>query len=178
MELGRSFYKRPRRGRGSEVASTGELATTAMMAHSGDGMARAGADGMARVGARRQGRKAPNLSGEHVNGEAMERAAVGGDRVDSRSRAGERELTGWALLSGGEGDREGEGALTSGAGLTAAWHKRGRGRWAMLGFGRGDERALERGGLGRNRTSQGGGGRFPFSFSISNSISISFLFSF
>jgi hypothetical protein len=27
------------------------------------------------------------------------------------------------------------GALTSGAGLTAAWRERGRGRWAMLGFG-------------------------------------------
>jgi hypothetical protein len=61
------------------VASTGELVTTAMMAHSGNGMARAGA--------RRQGRKAPNFAGERVNGEAMERAAAGGDRIDSRSRA-------------------------------------------------------------------------------------------
>jgi hypothetical protein len=67
------------RGRGSEVASTGELATVVMMAHSGDGMARAGA--------RRQGRKAPNLAGERVNGEAMGRAAAGGDRVNSRSWA-------------------------------------------------------------------------------------------
>jgi hypothetical protein len=43
---GRSFYRRPGRGRGREVASTGELATTGMVVHSGDdGMARA--DGMA-----------------------------------------------------------------------------------------------------------------------------------
>jgi hypothetical protein len=38
---GRSFYRRPRRGRGREVVSTGELTTTGMVAHSGeDGMAR------------------------------------------------------------------------------------------------------------------------------------------
>jgi hypothetical protein len=41
-ELGRSFYGRPGRGTGREVASTGELATVGMVAHSGDdGMARA-----------------------------------------------------------------------------------------------------------------------------------------
>jgi hypothetical protein len=34
----------------------------------------------------------------------------------------------------------------------------------VLGFGQGDERAGERGGLGRNRPSRGGGKRFPFSF--------------
>jgi hypothetical protein len=44
-------------------------------------------DGMARTGARRQKRKAPNPAGERVNGEATGRAATGGDRVDSRSRA-------------------------------------------------------------------------------------------
>jgi hypothetical protein len=69
------------------VVTTGELAMAAMMAHSGDGMARADDDGMAQAGARRQRCKAPNLSGERVNGEATERAAAGGDRVDSRSRA-------------------------------------------------------------------------------------------
>jgi hypothetical protein len=42
-ELGWSFYKRPGWGRGREVASTGELATVGMVAHSGDdGTARAG----------------------------------------------------------------------------------------------------------------------------------------
>jgi hypothetical protein len=41
-ELGQSFYRRPGRGMGREVASTDELATTGMMAHSGDDeMARA-----------------------------------------------------------------------------------------------------------------------------------------
>jgi hypothetical protein len=61
-ELGRSFYRRSRRGRGREVASTGELATAVMVAHSGDdGMARAGSDGMVWAGARGQGRKAPTV---------------------------------------------------------------------------------------------------------------------
>jgi hypothetical protein len=42
-ELERSFYRRPGQGRGREVASTGELATAVMVAHSGDdGTARAG----------------------------------------------------------------------------------------------------------------------------------------
>jgi hypothetical protein len=41
-ELGRSFYKRLGRGRGREVASTGELAMVGMVVHScGDGLARA-----------------------------------------------------------------------------------------------------------------------------------------
>jgi hypothetical protein len=49
-ELERSFYRHPGRGRGQEVASTGELATTGMVAHSGDdGTARAGGDGMVRA---------------------------------------------------------------------------------------------------------------------------------
>ena len=76
MELGWSFYRQPERGRGSEVASTGELATAAMMAHSGDGMARAGGDGMARAGARGQGRKAPTV----LVSELMARRRGGGDR--------------------------------------------------------------------------------------------------
>jgi hypothetical protein len=42
-ELGWSFYRRPGRGRGREVASTSELATTGMVAHSDD-------DGTTRVG--------------------------------------------------------------------------------------------------------------------------------
>jgi hypothetical protein len=42
------------------VASIGELATTVMVAHSGeDGTTRVGGDGMARASARGQGRKAP-----------------------------------------------------------------------------------------------------------------------
>ena len=40
---GRSFYRRPGRGRGREVASTGELTTAGMVVHSGDdGTAQAG----------------------------------------------------------------------------------------------------------------------------------------
>jgi hypothetical protein len=35
-ELGRSFYRRPGRGRGREVESTGEPTTVVMVAHSGD----------------------------------------------------------------------------------------------------------------------------------------------
>jgi hypothetical protein len=38
----RSFYRHPGRGKGGEVASTGELATAVMMAHRGDRTARAG----------------------------------------------------------------------------------------------------------------------------------------
>jgi hypothetical protein len=39
---GRSFHRRPGRGKGGEVASTDELATTVMMAHRSDRTARAG----------------------------------------------------------------------------------------------------------------------------------------
>ena len=52
----------PGAGKGGEVASIGELATAAMVAHSGDDRtARASGDGMARAGARGQGRKAPTM---------------------------------------------------------------------------------------------------------------------
>jgi hypothetical protein len=79
--LGRSFYRRPGRGRGREVASTGELATTMMVAHSGDDwMARAGGDVMARAGARGQGHKAPTV----MASELMARRRSGGDRRRSR----------------------------------------------------------------------------------------------
>jgi hypothetical protein len=76
-ELGRSFYRRPGRRRGREVASTGELATTVMVAHSGnDGTTRAGADGMARAGARGQGRKVPTV----LASELMARRRGNGNR--------------------------------------------------------------------------------------------------
>jgi hypothetical protein len=53
--------------------------------------------------------------------------------------------------------------LAGGAGLTAAWRERGRGRWGVLGFGRGDERVGERGGgVGPNPAQPRGD--FPFSF--------------
>jgi hypothetical protein len=39
---GQSFYRWPGRGKGGEVASTGELAMTVVMAQSGDGTAQAG----------------------------------------------------------------------------------------------------------------------------------------
>jgi hypothetical protein len=63
------------------VASTGELAMTVMVAHSGDdGTARAGGDGMARAGARGQGGKAPT----GLTSELMARRWGGGDRRRSR----------------------------------------------------------------------------------------------
>jgi hypothetical protein len=74
---GRSFYKRPERGREDRWRAPAMLVAAAMMAHSGDGMARAGA--------RRQRRKAPNLLGERINGEATGQATAGGDHVDRRS---------------------------------------------------------------------------------------------
>jgi hypothetical protein len=80
------------------VPSTDELATAVMMVYSGDGMARAGGV-KGWLGHSARWRKALNRAGKRVNGEAMERATAGGDPVDSRSRAGERELTGGARLS-------------------------------------------------------------------------------
>jgi hypothetical protein len=78
---GWSFYQRPGRGRGrgreDRWRAPAMLVAAAMMAHSGDGMARAGA--------RRQRRKAPNLLGERINGEATGQATAGGDHVDRRS---------------------------------------------------------------------------------------------
>jgi hypothetical protein len=75
------------------VASTDELATAAMMAHSGgDGMARAGGV-KGRLGHSVRWRKAPNRAGERVNDEAMERAAAGGDRIDSLVTGARKGLT-------------------------------------------------------------------------------------
>jgi hypothetical protein len=65
------------------VASTGELATAVMMAHNGgDRMAQAGGV-KGQLGHRARWRNAPNQASKHVNGEAVKRAAAGGDRVDS-----------------------------------------------------------------------------------------------
>jgi hypothetical protein len=80
------------------VASTDELATAAMMAHSGgDGMARAGGV-KGQLGHSAWWCKAPNQVGEHVNGKAMERAAVGGDHVDSLVMGARKGLTSGARL--------------------------------------------------------------------------------
>jgi hypothetical protein len=80
------------------VASTGELATAVMMAHSGDGTAQAGeGEGMARTQC--VGRKVPNRAGERVNGEATGRTVAGGERADSLvTGEGEKGLTGEARL--------------------------------------------------------------------------------
>jgi hypothetical protein len=93
------------------VASTGELATTAMMAHSGgDGMARVGGV-KGQLGHSARWRKAPNRASERVNGEAMERVAAGGDRVDSLVTGARKGLTSGAhliergRLRGSEGER-------------------------------------------------------------------------
>jgi hypothetical protein len=52
--------------------------------------------------------------------------------------------------------------LAGGAGLTAAWRERGRGRWGVLGFGRGDERVGERGGGWAESSPAEGGFSFFF----------------
>jgi hypothetical protein len=93
------------------VASTGELATAVMMAHSGgDGMAQAGRV-KGQLGHSARWHKAPNRAGERVNGEAMERAATDGDRVDSLVTGARKGLTSGAhlpergRLRGSEGER-------------------------------------------------------------------------
>jgi hypothetical protein len=93
------------------VASTGELATTAMMPHSGgDGMARAGGV-KGQLGHSARWRKAPNRDGKRVNGEAMERAVADGDRVDSLVTGARKGMTSGARLPergrlrGREGER-------------------------------------------------------------------------
>jgi hypothetical protein len=65
-----------------------------------------------------------------------------------------------------EGEREGgrAGVAAGGAGLTAAWRERGRGRWAVLGLRAGAERAGERGGVGPNPAQPRGGFSFLFSY--------------
>jgi hypothetical protein len=64
-----------------KVASTDELATTVMVAHSGDDKtARAGGGGMARAGTRGHGGKAPTV----LASELMARRWGGGDRRRSR----------------------------------------------------------------------------------------------
>jgi hypothetical protein len=80
------------------VASTGELATAVIMAHSGDGTAQAGGV-KGRLGHSARGRKAPNRAGERVNGEATRRTVAGGECVDSLvTGEGEKGLTGEARL--------------------------------------------------------------------------------
>jgi hypothetical protein len=105
------LLKAPGAGKGGEVASTGELATEAMMAHGGgDGMAQAGGV-KGQLGHSARWCKAPNRVGERVNGEAMEHAAAGGDRVDSLVTSVRRGLTSRALFlererfRGSEGER-------------------------------------------------------------------------
>jgi hypothetical protein len=167
---GRSFYRRLGRGKGGEVASTGELATAVMMAHRGDGTARAsGVKG--RLGHSARGRMMPNRAGERVNGEATGRTVAGGECVDSLvTGEGEKGLTGGARLPERANARgEGQEWLAGGAGLTATWRERGRRRWVVLGLWAGDERAGERErGVGLNPAQPRGD--FPFSFSISISI--------
>jgi hypothetical protein len=112
------------------VACTGELATTGMVAHSGDDKtARAGGgDGMARLaqedrGARRQpGRRASNgettvrwrpaaiASLAPVTG--VRKALTGGTRLPGRERLQGRgaQADGWGRANSGRATREGEGS--------------------------------------------------------------------
>jgi hypothetical protein len=143
------------------VACTGELATTGMVAHSGnDETARAGGDGMARLaqgdrGARHQpGRRASN-------GETMGRwrpAAIASLAPVTGAR---KALIGGARLPGRERSR-GRGVRADGWGRDA---RGGCGRAAMGRLGRGRERSV--GARTRERAAWAGSGPaggFPFLF--------------
>jgi hypothetical protein len=143
------------------VACTGELATTGMVAHSGnDETARAGGDGMARLaqgdrGARHQpGRRASN-------GETMGRwrpAAIASLAPVTGAR---KALIGGARLPGRERSR-GRGVRADGWGRDA---RGGCGRAAMGRLGRGRERSV--GARARERAAWAGSGPaggFPFLF--------------
>jgi hypothetical protein len=116
-------------------------------------------------------RKVPNRVGERVNGEAMERAATGGDRVDSLVTGARKGLTSGARLpereSGFEGARASAadrwGRADSGGGrspgVRAEMGRMGREGGKSAACGREERR------LGRIRSNQGGD--FPFYFSIS-----------
>jgi hypothetical protein len=146
------------------VACTGELATTGMVAHSGnDETARAGGDGMARLaqgdrGARHQpGRRASN-------GETMGRwrpAAIASLAPVTGAR---KALIGGARLPGRERSR-GRGVRADGWGRDA---RGGCGRAAMGRLGRGRERSVGARTRERAAWAQPGGFLFSFfSFSIS-----------
>jgi hypothetical protein len=143
------------------VACTGELATTGMVAHSGnDETARAGGDGMARLaqgdrGARHQpGRRASN-------GETMGRwrpAAIASLAPVTGAR---KALIGGARWPGRERPR-GWGVRADGGGRDA---RGGCGRAAMGRLGRGRERSV--GARARERAAWAGSGPaggFPFLF--------------
>jgi hypothetical protein len=102
------------------------------------------------------------------------RAVADGDRVDIRSRARERELTGGTRLSerGRSGGRRAGAA--DGRGRAASGRAQARGSWAAWAAREGESAgARERGeGLGRIRPGRGGR-EFPSSFSFSNFKSIS-----
>ena len=160
------------------MASTGELATAAMIAHSGDdGMARAG-EVKGQLGHSVWWRKAPNRASERVNGEAMERAAAGGDRVDSLVTGARKGLT-----SGPACQREGgcEGARASAA---DGWGRAGSGggrsvgvRAEMSRLGReGGARARGREVVGPDSAQPWGDFSFFFFFFYFSFISISYLF--
>jgi hypothetical protein len=114
------------------------------------------------------GMQGANLAGGRVMANRRDGAVVGGDRVDSRSRAGTTVLTGGARLP--EGERgvaaDGWGRPVSGRGGAArAWAVGPQ--WAVSEGGR--TRARER--VGRKRPSRGGGRVFFFSFYFLSSFS-------
>jgi hypothetical protein len=88
-------------GKGGEVASTGELAMTVVMAQSGDGT----------TWAQCPGAHDANRAGERVNGEEMGRTVAGGECAGSLvTGEGEKGLIGGAHLperSGREGGERG-----------------------------------------------------------------------
>jgi hypothetical protein len=138
-----------------------------------DGSGRPG-DGMARAGTRRQGRKAPNLAGERINGEATGRVVAGGDRADSLIMGAREGLTSGVGLTEGERMRgRGQERPTCGVGLSGGCGRAGGGPSGPRGRAR--ARGRERGELGP-KTGPTGGKRnflFFFSFPISKSILLS-----
>jgi hypothetical protein len=112
-------------------------------------------------------RKAPNRAGERDNGEATERAVVGGDRVASPVTGARKALTGGARLPGRERSERARGVRADGWGRAGSSRGEGsvgeragnRGRVGRGGEARGRE-------LGRKRLNRGGG-RFSFSFIFS-----------
>jgi hypothetical protein len=134
------------------------LAAAAMMAHSGgNGMARVDrVTGWLGAGARGQGRKAPNLAGERVNGEAMGWAVASGDRVDSLITGMGEAADKRGRVDRGRADAgRGHERLTCEVGLSEAG-AREVGRAGP----RASARKREGGDLGRTRLNRGGG--IPF----------------
>jgi hypothetical protein len=123
-------------------------------------------DGMARAGAGRQGRKAPNLAGERVNGAATGRVVAGSDRADSLITGVRERLTSGVGLTEGEQMRgRGQERPTCGVGLSGGCGRAGGGPSGPR--GRAWARGRERGGELGPENGPARGEKFPFLFFFS-----------